>query len=134
MSEQLKPTATVLVVEDDDAVRGGLFWALNGYYNVIQASARDEAVEVINRDRVDVVVSDLHLPPHAEDLSEGLAIIETARRLQPPVPVVVITGSSSKNAGVEAVKRGAYGFFQKPIDTGELLLIVNQAARLRRLE
>ncbi len=81
-----------------------------------------------------MVVSDLHLPPHLDDISEGLAIIEAARDRDPPVQVVVITGTNSKHAALEAVKRGAYGFFEKPLDADEVLHIVNQAARMRRLE
>jgi DNA-binding NtrC family response regulator len=48
--------------------------------------------------------------------------------------VVVITGSDSKRAALEAVKHGAYGFFEKPLDSAELLHIVNQASRMRQLE
>ena len=48
--------------------------------------------------------------------------------------VVVITGSDAKRGALEAVKRGAYGFFEKPLDAHEVLHIVNQAARLRKLE
>ncbi len=62
------------------------------------------------------------------------AIIEAARESDPPIQVVVITGSNSKRAALEAVKRGAYGFFEKPLDADEVLHIVNQAARVRRLE
>jgi DNA-binding NtrC family response regulator len=126
--------ATVLVIEDDENLRRGLYWALDDHYQVLEAGTRSEACELLARVRVDVVLSDLHLPPHVDDISEGLAIIEAARRARPAVPVVVITGSDSKQAAREAIKRGAYGFFQKPFDTEEVLLIVRQAVRVRRLE
>ena len=122
------------MVDDDDAVRHGLSWALKTDYRVLEAKSRDEAVDLLQREPIDVVLSDLHLPPHVDDLSEGLAIVEAARRERPPVPVVVITGSDSKDAARETVKRGAYGFFQKPIETDEVLHIVRQAVRVRRLE
>jgi DNA-binding NtrC family response regulator len=67
-------------------------------------------------------------------MSEGLAIVEEARKARPPVPVIVITGSASKQAALETVRRGAYGFFEKPFDPDEVLHIVHQAARVRRLE
>jgi len=50
------------------------------------------------------------------------------------VQAVVITGSNSKTAALEAVRHGAYGFFEKPLDGAEVLHIVNQAWRMRRLE
>jgi len=80
------------------------------------------------------VVSDLHLPPHEDDISEGLAIIQAARSAQPPVQAVVITGTSSKHAALDAVKHGAYGYFEKPLDANEVRHIISQAARMRRLE
>ena len=48
--------------------------------------------------------------------------------------VIVITGSDAKRGALEAVKRGAYGFFEKPLDAHEVLHIVNQATRVRKLE
>ena len=125
---------TVLVVDDDDAVRSGLYWALNSDYQVLQASSREEACALINDEEIEVVISDLHLPPHVDDIAEGLALIDVARSQDPPLQVVVITGSDSKRAALEAVRRGAYGFFEKPLDPGELLHIVSQAARMRLLE
>ena len=125
---------TILIVDDDEAVRRGLVWTLSSTFRVLEAACRTEAVKLLQQETVDVVVSDLHLPPQLEDISEGLAIIEAARDTDPPAQVVVITGTGDKSAAREAVKRGAYGFFEKPLDGAEVLHIVNQAARLRRLE
>jgi len=134
MTTQAQVKGTVLVVDDDDAVRSGLYWALNSDYQVLQASSREQACALINDEQIEVVVSDLHLPPHVDDIGEGLALIDVARAQDPPLQVVVITGSDSKRAALEAVRRGAYGFFEKPLDPAELLHIVNQAARMRLLE
>jgi DNA-binding NtrC family response regulator len=125
---------TILVVDDDASVRRGLFWTLNSDYLVLEAASRAEAVKLLQQNKVDVVLSDLHLPPYLEDISEGLAIIEAARDRQPPVQVVVITGTDSKRAALEAVRRGAYGYCEKPVNADEVLHIVNQAARMGRLE
>lgn len=135
MSEQTQAKITVLVVDDDEAVRRGLCWALDEEaYRVLEAGTRVEANELLAREKIDVVLSDLRLPPVPEEISEGLAIIETARAQRPPVPVIVVTGSESKKAALEAVRRGAYGFFEKPFDADEVLHIVRQAARAHRLE
>ena len=133
-SNQPQRKGTVLVVDDDDAVRSGLYWALTSDYQVLQAASRDEASALIIDEEIDLVVSDLHLPPNVHDIADGLALIDVARSQDPPLQVVVITGSDSKRAALEAVKRGAYGFFEKPLDSAELLHIVNQAARMRDLE
>src|SRR4030095_10209414 len=134
MTDRAQVKGTVLVVDDDDAVRSGLYWALNTDYHVREASSREEACALINDEDIEVVVSDLHLPPNVDDIGEGLALIDVARAQDPPLQVVVITGSDSKRAALEAVRRGAYGFFEKPLDPGEILHIVSQAARMRLLE
>lgn len=133
-SAEARGKETVLIIDDDEGVRRGLVWTLNTDYRVLEATSRTEAVKLMREDSVDVVVSDLHLPPRLDDISEGLAIIEAARTHDPPAQVVVITGTNQRSAAREAVKRGAYGFFEKPLDGVEVLHIVNQAARMRRLE
>jgi len=133
-TKETRVKETLLVVDDDESVRRGLYWTLNSDYRVLESASREEAVKLLQQESIDLVLSDLHLPPHVEDISEGLAIIEAARERNPPVQVVVITASNSKRAALEAVKRGAYGFFEKPLDAAEVLHIVNQAVRMRRLE
>jgi DNA-binding NtrC family response regulator len=132
--QQAQLKETILVVDDDESVRRAIVWTLNADYRVLEAASRAEAVKLLKQENIDVVVSDLHLPPHIEDINEGLAIIEAAREREQPAQVVVVTGTNSKHAGLEAVKRGAYGFFEKPLDAAEVLHIVKQAARMRRLE
>ncbi len=133
-SRETQLKQTILVVDDNEAVRRSLFWTLNSDFRVLESASREDAVKLLEHEKIDVVISDLHLPPHLDDISEGLAIIEAARNSHPPVQVVVITGSESKRAGLEAVKRGAYGFFEKPLDAAEVIHIVTQASRMRRLE
>jgi len=134
MTDQPQVKGTVLVVDDDDAIRSGLYWALSSEYRVLQAGSREEACRLVDEQKIDVVLTDLHLPPRIDDIAEGLALIEAARGQDPPLQVVVITGSDARRASLEAVRRGAYGFFEKPLDPDEVLHIVNQAARLRKLE
>ena len=134
MTDQPQVKGTVLVVDDDDAIRSGLYWALSSEYRVLQAGSREEACRLVDEQKIDVVLTDLHLPPRIDDIAEGLSLIEAARGQDPPLQVVVITGSDARRASLEAVRRGAYGFFEKPLDPDEVLHIVNQAARLRKLE
>ena len=134
MTHQPQVKGTVLVVDDDDAIRSGLYWALSSEYRVLQASSREEACRLVDEQKIDVVLTDLHLPPRIDDIAEGLSLIEAARGQDPPLQVVVITGSDARRASLEAVRRGAYGYFEKPLDPDEVLHIVNQAARLRKLE
>jgi two-component system response regulator AtoC len=134
MTEQAEQKTTVLVVDDDRLLRRQLHWALVERHRVLEAETRADAVDLLQRERVDVVICDLHLPPDLDGIEEGLAVVEAARGERPSVPVVVITGSNNKQAALEAVRRGAYGFFEKPFDEEEVSHIVTQAARVRCLE
>jgi len=135
MAEQTEQQkTTVLIVDDDRLLRRQLHWALVEHHTVLEAETRAEAVELLRREHVDVCICDLHLPPDLEGTEEGLAVVEEARSSQPAVPVVVITGSDKKQDALEAIRRGAYGFFQKPFDEEEVSHIVTQAARVRGLE
>jgi two-component system response regulator AtoC len=134
MSGEAEQKATVLVVDDDRLLRGQLRWALDEHHRVLEAAARQEAVELLQRERVDVVICDLRLSPSSTSIEEGLAVVEAARGERPAVPVVVITASADREDALEAIRRGAYGFFQKPFDEAEVSHIVAQAARVRRLE
>ncbi len=134
MSELPDERATVLVVDDDRVLRRQLHWALGEGHRVLEAETRAEAVEQLKRESIDVVLCDLHLPPDLDGISEGLAVIEAARAARPSVPVVVITASDAKDVALEAIRRGAYGFFEKPFNEEEVSHIIWQAARVRRLE
>ena len=73
MGERTEVKETILVVDDDAAVRRGLYWTLNSSYRVLEASSRADAVALLQQRKIDVVISDLHLPPHVEEISEGAA-------------------------------------------------------------
>jgi PleD family two-component response regulator len=57
MTEQPQVKGTVLIVDDDDAIRSGLYWALTSEYRVLQASSREEACDLVDEQNIDVVVT-----------------------------------------------------------------------------
>jgi DNA-binding NtrC family response regulator len=125
---------TVLVVDDHEAVRKQLYWALEENYRVLEAASRAEAIRHLEREDVSVVLCDLHLPPLVTEITEGVAVLEAARRHNPPLPVIVITGSEDRAVGLEVVQRGAYDLFQKPFSVNEVEIIVRRAAQHYKLE
>ncbi len=125
---------TVLVVDDDESVREQLYWALEDQYRVLQAASRAEALAFLESEHIDVVLCDLHLPPLVNEITEGVAVLEAARNFNPPLPVIVLTGSKEKAVSVQVTARGAYGFFQKDnFSLDEVAIIVRQAADKIRL-
>jgi DNA-binding NtrC family response regulator len=132
--QHIPDKATVLVVDDDQVLRRQLFWALDSEHHVLEADSRAAAIAQLQSGGVQVVLCDLHLPPDLDGISEGLAVIEAARAARPSIPVIVITGSNSRQTALEAIRCGAYGFFEKPFNEAEVTHIVRQAARVRHLE
>jgi DNA-binding NtrC family response regulator len=126
---------TVLVVDDDAGVRKQLYWGLEDDYRVLEAGTRAEALALLERENVDVVLCDLHLPPLVNEITEGVAVLEAARQFNPPLPVIVLTGSRERAAAIQVTARGAYGFFQKDsFSLDEVAIIVRQAAEKIKLE
>jgi len=132
MSEELKQT--VLVVDDHEAIRKQLFWALEENYRVLQADSRHQALALLEAEPIDVVLCDLRMPPVESDITEGLAILEFAHKLNPLLPVIVITGDEDRETAIKVVQRGAYDLFHKPFNIEEVEIIVRRAANHYSLE
>jgi DNA-binding NtrC family response regulator len=106
----------VLIVEDRDSLRRMLATALGQEgYEVESAADGGEGIRRVEERPFDLVLTDLKLPG-----ASGLEVLAAARRAQPRVPVVVLTGYGTVAAAVEAMKLGAYDFLEKPVDIDEL--------------
>lgn len=124
---------TLLIVEDDPGLQSQLKWHFEGY-NVVIATNRDEAVASIRRDRPQVVLQDLGLPPEDEGVEEGFAALEQSLAIDPALKIIVMTGHADVDNALRAVASGAYDFYQKPVETEVLDLIVQRAFQMAALE
>jgi len=129
-----QPKQTVLVVDDQESVRKQLFWALEDNYRVLEASSRVEALALVEKEPIDVVLSDLRMPPSLHDISEGLAILESVHKLNPLLPVIIITGDEDHETALQVVDRGAHNLFTKPFDVKEVEIVVRLAAQYYQLQ
>jgi two-component system NtrC family response regulator len=123
----------LLVVEDDPGLQSQLRWCFEGY-DVLIAEDRESALAQLRRHEPPVVLQDLGLPPDAEGVSEGLATLQEALTLAPATKVIVVTGHGDQENALRAIGLGAYDFYQKPVDTDTLQLIVNRAYQIFELE
>ncbi len=123
----------LLVVEDDPGLQSQLKWCFEDY-DVRVAGDRDAAITALRRFEPPVVTLDLGLPPDPANASEGLSLLEEMLRLAPDTKVIVVTGNDDRENAVRSVAMGAYDFYQKPVDSDILKLIVGRAARLYDLE
>jgi two-component system NtrC family response regulator len=123
----------LLVVEDDKGLQSQLRWCFEDY-DVLMAEDRETALAQLRRHEPAVVLQDLGLPPDAEGVGEGFATLEQILGLAPATKVIVVTGHGDQKNAVKAVGIGAYDFYQKPVDTEVLQLIVDRAYQIYELE
>ena len=124
----------ILIVDDDDEVRSQMRWALNSRYDVFMAEDRSGALNVLKNDQPGVVTLDLGLPPSPGDTREGFLALTEMLQVNPLLKVLVITGQSERENGMEAIGQGAYDFLAKPVNVDELKVIIDRAVHVQRLD
>jgi two-component system, NtrC family, response regulator len=123
----------LLVIEDDPGLQAQLKWAYEGF-DVVIAGDRQSAIAALRADAPTVVTLDLGLPPDPDGTSEGFAVLDAIMTLKPDTKVIVASGHGARESALEAIQRGAYDFYQKPVDIDTLGLIVERAQRLQAIE
>ena len=119
----------VMVVDDTEGIRELLKTILEreGYDTILKASAA-ELTAAFTQTQPDIILLDLVLPD-----GDGLELLPQIKKQWPDTEVIVLTGHATFDAAVEATKRGAYHFQNKPFDTKTLLLSVERALEHKRL-
>src|SRR6266446_3479354 len=120
---------TILIVDDEKHTRDGLRRLLEDEYDVYVAADIAGAVNVLEREQIDLLLTDLRLG--GED---GMKLIDRALKM-PHVPIcIMMTAYGSVDVAVEAMKRGASDFVTKPLNLDNVELLIARALQTRRLE
>jgi DNA-binding NtrC family response regulator len=125
----MNPKATVLVVDDEKNTRDGLSRALQPRYNVLLAESGERAVQILNDEDVDVVLSDVRMPG-----LDGLTLLQRIRNRTPAPIVIMLTAYGNVETAVEAMKRGAHDFLMKPVNLDQLEILIRRVLRTREVE
>ncbi len=122
--------AHLLIVDDDANTLASLARAfrLSGHEATVCDNAA-RALELVKAERFDVVLSDVVMPG-----KDGLSLMEDMRAAGVGLPVVMISGQATVEMAVRATRLGAVDFLEKPLSTEKLLLTVDNALKLNRLE
>jgi len=124
----------VLIVDDDEAIRTQMKWALTQDYEVYFAENRRGALEAFNANSPVVTLLDLGLPPHPNQCDEGLAALSELLAVDSTAKIIVISGQSEKQNAIQAVGAGAYDFLCKPVELEELKLLLRRCIQVVELE
>jgi len=114
---------TILVVDDEKMTRMNLLHVLSKEgYDVDTAASGSEALERIEKDRFDLVITDLKM-----DKIDGLMLLDSIKKINPATEVIIITGYATVLTAVDAIKRGSFHFIAKPLKLDEIRSTVKSA-------
>ncbi len=121
-----RKSANLLLVDDDASLLKllGMRLASEGF-NVTTAESGQEALRLLAREKIDLVISDLRM-----DEMDGLALFGEIQRHQPGMPVIILTAHGSIPDAVAATQKGVFSFLTKPVDRDALYQAIDNALQL----
>lgn len=115
--------ASLLLVDDDPSLLKLLGMRLSSEgFQVTTASSGEEALKLLRRERIDLVLSDLRM-----DEMDGMALFAEIQKHQPGMPVIILTAHGSIPDAVAATQQGVFGFLTKPVDRDALYKAIDEA-------
>src|SRR4030088_1297781 len=120
---------TILIVDDEKHTRDGLRSLLEDDYDVYVAEDIRGALDVLEREQVDLLLTDLRLGNE-----DGMTLIERALKMPHPPICIMMTAYGSVDTAVEAKKRGAYVLVTKPLNLDKVEILIARALQSRKLE
>jgi two-component system nitrogen regulation response regulator GlnG len=114
---------TILIVDDDPVLRESFKRLLGGEGHEVMTSATGEAaLEIVASRRTDLVIMDVRLPGVS-----GLEAFLEMKKIDPKIPVIVMTAFGTTETAIEATKMGAFDYVLKPFDIPEMLSLIDKA-------
>ncbi|GAB7208582.1 two-component system response regulator GlrR [Dickeya oryzae] len=121
-----RKSATLLLVDDDPSLLKLLGMRLTSEgFTVITATSGQEALRLLLREKIDLVISDLRM-----DEMDGLALFAEIQKSQPGMPVIILTAHGSIPEAVAATQQGVFSFLTKPVDRDALYKAIDDALKL----
>ena len=120
--------AVTAVVVDDDAQAGAIIarYLKPMGLQITVYTDPEKCLADIEKERPDIVITDLRMPK-----VDGLAVLERVKKLHPSTDVVMMTGNADKTVAIQALKLGAFDFFEKPVDSAELIESIKKTLQYR---
>jgi len=120
----------ILIVDDEPLIRQSLYEILRiEGYKAHMAASSDEALTFIEKQKVDIVVTDMKMP----DIDGLMLLDRLKKKYHDGVDVIVITGFGSIESAVDAMRKGAFDYVTKPINDDEIKMIINNIIERREI-
>lgn len=125
-----KGANTVLIVDDEEGIRASLKEFLEeNQFDVFTAGSGQHALEIMEREKVDVVMTDLLMPK-----MDGIALTRAIHGMGHDIPIIIMTAYASIENAVESIKAGAAEFVTKPFKFNHTLFIIQKVLETRNLQ
>ena len=128
LSGELKNSETILIVDDEEVVRQFHRHCLSPRYKCLEVSSAEEALEILNREQISLVITDWVMPGMS-----GTSLLRRIVRDFPDTLVVMVTGVNHPERALDAVRSGAFDYLLKPCKPDTLEFTVERALRQRDL-
>ncbi len=130
MSRTIDRKISILVVDDDPVSRDVITEAVseNRDYDVVSVENPLKALEIVHTKTLDMIISDLSMPE-----MDGIELMKKVKQHDNSIDVIIVTGYGTIDSAVKAMKSGASDFLIKPVDLGELELILQKNLSRRKL-
>lgn len=127
----LKEDATIVIVDDEEMVLTSLssFLTLETEYHVVTFTSAVEALDFVEKNTVDLVVSDYLMPE-----MDGISFLAEVKKVKPEVPRIILTGYADKENAIKAINEvGLFQYIEKPWDNDDLLIIFRNGLEKQKL-
>ncbi len=113
----------ILVIDDEQSIRNTLKEVLEYEKHTVDLAIEGmEALELFRKNQYDIVLCDIKMPK-----MDGIEVLEKIFEISTEVPVIMISGHGNIDTAVEAIKKGAFDFLEKPLDLNRLLITIRNA-------
>lgn len=115
--------AKILVIDDEKSIRNSMkdILSFEGH-EVFLAENGMEGLVSVKTEKPEVVFCDIKMPK-----LEGIEVLQRIKEIQPEVPVIMISGHGTIDTAIDAIKKGAYDFIEKPLDLNRILITIKNA-------
>ncbi|MCL2072579.1 MAG: sigma-54 dependent transcriptional regulator [Marinilabiliaceae bacterium] len=121
--------AKILVIDDQKSIRNTLKEILEyEKHEITLAETGIEGLEYFSKEKFDVILCDIKMPE-----MDGIEVLQKMSEINPDIPVVMISGHGNVDTAVDAIKKGAYDFIEKPLDLNRLLVTIRNAMERKEL-
>ncbi len=116
--------ARILIIDDERSIRNSMkdILTFEGH-EVLVAENGLEGLVTLKSEKPEIVFCDIKMPK-----MEGIEVLERIKEFSRETPVIMISGHGTIDTAIEAIKKGAYDFIEKPLDLNRILITIRQAA------